>query len=384
MKLLRLVALWTLVALAAAPEALAESIAREQLSLQLGDWTSVAELAYPAEGTPPFPTVVLIPGSGVADMDHTVVSAFEYGPEGPASLSSIFRDIAQRLAEQGFAVVRYNKRYVTGPNQADFNRFYLLTLDDFLDDARSVVETAKAHPLVDEDRLFLYGWSEGSTLAAALVAERDDVAGLILQAPVVFPWKDTFVYQTLQVGWPYLVSLVEDGAITGNSLFRGIGGDGGFVAKSIMSYLVDPSGYASGMIRVNPALDSDQDGRIALGSELTMASLLRLMDSAFQPGGYLWIYGPDAALPTVGDRLTVLQVPLLILQGGRDANVPPEGAKVLHASLTRLGHPDVTLRWYPELGHSLGETESVEKDNFQPIASEPLDDVVGWLKERAL
>lgn len=34
---------------------------------------SKAELTYPTEGEAPFPREILIPGSGVADMDHTVV-----------------------------------------------------------------------------------------------------------------------------------------------------------------------------------------------------------------------------------------------------------------------------------------------------------------------
>ena len=362
--------------------ALAQSIARETLTLTFGGVSSTAELTYPAAGAGPFPTVVLIPGSGVADMDHTVVSPFDFGPQGPVTLSSNFRDIAEGLSERGFAVVRYNKRHVFGPNRADFMRFYQLSLDDFRADAEAVVEAAKAHPRVDGERLFLYGWSEGSTVASAIAAARSDIAGLVLQTPVVFPWKETFVYQTLNVGWPFIMGLAEDGAITSGSLMRGMTADGGMVAKSALSYLADPSGYMTGQLVVNRALDADQDGKLTIGSELTMSKLLEIMLSAFEPGGYFAMYAPGRALPPVGDWVGALDLPILILQGAMDANVPPEGAQILYDSLKRLGHPDVTLKWYSDLGHSLGKPPSVEQDNFQPIAEEPIADVAEWLSQR--
>ena len=79
---------------------------------------------------------------------------------GPGNARATSASIAEGLSERGFAVVRYNKRHVFGPNRADFMRFYQLSLDDFRADAEAVVEAAKAHPRVDGERLFLYGWSE--------------------------------------------------------------------------------------------------------------------------------------------------------------------------------------------------------------------------------
>lgn len=362
--------------------ALAHEIGRERFMVQFGGVESAVELTYPSRGGGPFPTVILIPGSGVADMDHTVISPFEFGPEGPRRLSAIFKQLAEGLSERGFAVARYNKRHVYGPNQADYARFYQLTLHDFLADAEAVVEAVKAHPLVDAERLFVFGWSEGSTLAAALAAGRRDIAGLVVQGPVVMPWRENFIYQALEVGWPYLLRFAEDGSITGGSITAAFYGDGGMVAKSILSYVIDPMYVATGTIGVNPALDADADGRLRLGSELTLSTLAGMIDAALAPGGYMYLYGPQLALPTVGDRMAELRLPVLILQGARDANVPARGAQILYEALLNLGHEDVALLWYDELGHSLGETPSVAADNFQPIAEKVIDDVAGWLLSR--
>jgi hypothetical protein len=64
-----------------------------------------------------------------------------------------------------------------------------------------------------------------------------------------------------------------------------------------------------------------------------------------------------------------------VLQGGRDANVPPAGAFKLNAALHG------SLRFYPALGHSLGRTPSLSADDFQPIDQQPLTDLACWLSE---
>ncbi len=359
----------------------AVDVDREQIEIELFDFVSDGELTYPANEDGPFPTVILIHGSGIADMDHTVTSPYEFGPTGPRVLSQNFREIAERLSGQGFAVLRYNKRYVTGVGQADYARFYQLSLQDMLMDAEAVLEAAKAHPKVDAENIIVYGWSEGSTIAAALAAERSDVAGLVLQTPVVYPWKETFMYQLFEVGFPYVLEFVEDGHFTISSIGRGMQGEGGLVAKSTLSYLVDPAYVSTGELSVNGILDTDGDGKLKFGTELTLSRLAGLIEQNFAPGGYFAMYGPQVALPTVGDRIGSLELPVLILQGGADANVPPQGADLLARGLSQVG-ADVTFYFYPELGHALGEATTRRTDNFQPIAETPLNDLAEWLKLR--
>src|SRR5258708_7031242 len=95
----------------------AATIERQELSINFGDFQTKAELTYPVQGSDPFPTVVLIPGSGPEDMNATICTA---GANGQTVLSHIFLDIANDLSAHGYAVLRYNKHYVTGPCQADY------------------------------------------------------------------------------------------------------------------------------------------------------------------------------------------------------------------------------------------------------------------------
>ena len=45
-------------------------IAREGLTIDLGDFQTKAELTYPADGDETYPTVILLHGSAAADMDY--------------------------------------------------------------------------------------------------------------------------------------------------------------------------------------------------------------------------------------------------------------------------------------------------------------------------
>ena len=370
--------LWVLVVMVMVSLAFAQGIAREPLSVNFGDFQAKAELTYPAGGKGLFPTVVLIPGSGPEDMDATIQS---FGADGkPVFLSSIFKQISNYLSENGFAVLRYNKHYVTGPGQADFQKFYTkLDLPQILADAGKVLKKAEANPKVDKKQIFLYGWSEGSTVAAALAAKHPELAGLIVQGPVTEPWRELFLYQIEKVGLPYLRQFSPDERVTVKTLKQLEAGDGGLVAKGMLNYLEDSSSFQTGTLKVNTALDVNKDGTLQK-SELTRAAFAKLLDDYLSPQGFGSIYAAGRALPDVMKQAPNLKLPVLILQGANDANVPPSGAEAFNAKLERVGNAEHTLELYPGLGHTLGKTPNVIKDNFQPMAERPLEDLVGWLE----
>src|SRR5690606_9452321 len=136
--------------------------------------------------------VLLLHGATPADMDFTVFSF-----DGRVK-SHILKDIAEHLSAQGFAVLRYNKRHVHGPGQFD-PAYGRLSLADLLEDAEQALDALLARPELGDKPVFVYGWSEGSLLAGALAASRDDIAGLILQGAVAEPATDLFRVQVAGV-----------------------------------------------------------------------------------------------------------------------------------------------------------------------------------------
>ena len=127
-------------------------------------------LALPKEGKAPYPTLILITGSGPQDRDETV---FGHKP---------FLDITRRLTEAGFAVFRYDDRGV-GKSTGIFMASHV---QDFVRDAEAVVKAMKEHKAVNAQRIFLLGHSEGSYIASKVATQDHSLAGIVSLAGPVF------------------------------------------------------------------------------------------------------------------------------------------------------------------------------------------------------
>ncbi|GHG01220.1 alpha/beta hydrolase [Deinococcus piscis] len=352
----------------------------EDTTLTLGDFQSPAQWTYPAQGAAQasrLPAVLLIHGSSPADMDFTYT-----GPQGQV-VSSIFGDISQALGRGGIASLRYNKRYVSGPGKVDYARFYgEADLDTFLADAQTALDTMRRNPRIDPEQIYVYGWSEGSTVAAELVRRNPEVAGLIVQGPVVLDWGELFEAQLTDVQLPYLRQ-VAPGGLSAENLAAVMGAPGaGLVARNAVGFALDPSSFAGGAPKLNPAFDRDGNGVIELDSEYLAGARQSLETQLNSPAGFLNMYSPARALPSVTAQAPQLKVPVLVLQGTNDANTPAAYLPRLTEALDTAG-VDHTVRLYPGLGHSLGPARSMVADDFAPVAEEPLRDLVQWVRGQA-
>jgi pimeloyl-ACP methyl ester carboxylesterase len=121
--------------------------------------------------TPPstrLPAVVLIAGSGPLDRDETA-----YG-------IPIFAQLANALADAGFAVVRYDKR---GVGQSG-GRSEFATLNDYAEDAIAVVKFLEKRKDIDPKRIALVGHSEGAAVALLAARRESKVRAVALIAGV--------------------------------------------------------------------------------------------------------------------------------------------------------------------------------------------------------
>ncbi|WP_433747211.1 alpha/beta hydrolase family protein [Falsibacillus pallidus] len=114
-----------------------------------------------------YPAVLIIAGSGAIDRNGN-------GPKGKFQFN-LYRELAHRMAELGFIVLRYDKRG-TGKSTKD-----LLSAGmwDLVDDAERCFLYLKEHPQVDRNRIIVLGHSEGTILGTAL-SERQKINGLML------------------------------------------------------------------------------------------------------------------------------------------------------------------------------------------------------------
>ena len=374
------------------------SVRRDGFTVDFGDFQARAELTYPASGSGPFPTVILIPGTGPYDMDFTLIDRMT----GQAK-SHILLDIANYLSANGYAVARYNKHFISGPRDqldpAALQRFYALPQKQLLADADTVYQTVKANPKVDPKQIIIYGWSEGTTHATQLVTTHPEIAGLVLQAPVAGSWKDTFSYQLLDVGVSFLRDVADtnkDGAVTLDEVLAALRGTPGTASGDAALMTLDlsqppPASPAPGTAspsapaapKLNAVIDANKDGKLDIANEIVPFFQGFFANFDQNAGGSPYAqYTTDKALPTIVSSLPAYKGPVLILQGANDANVSPEGAKQIDDALATASNSDHTLINYPNLGHSLGQAPSRNADNFQPIDAKPLADTSAWLNKR--
>lgn len=355
------------------PEPAVGAVARVPFEVDLGGWTSQAELVHPAADGPhgpgPYPVVLLIHGNGPHDMDVTL--------RGPDGTTQLFATIADVLGARGFAVVRYHKRFVKGPGRFDARFWREQSTFVFTEDAGKVLDAALSLPGCDRGSVFLYGWSEGTAVAAALAASRADIRGLVLQGVVGLPYREMVRGWILDVGLPYAAA--ADGTVTAASLDAALRGNGGLVAKLGASFFADPAARAQGRTAVSTLLDTDGDGALDAEREVRAASE-RLLEFAFGPNGNVYVYADGRTVPPVCDRAHELAaVPLLILQGENDASTPPRGAHAVGRAWLAAGSPDAAVWEFAGLGHTLGPAASPFDDCGRAPAEATLAPVAGWL-----
>jgi pimeloyl-ACP methyl ester carboxylesterase len=110
------------------------------------------------------PAVVLVAGSGSVDRDEPVAGI------------PIFAQLAAALAEQGFIVLRYDKR---GVGQSG-GRNERVTLQDYADDLITAVKWLEKRKDIDPRHIAVAGHSEGGAVAMLAATREKKIASLIL------------------------------------------------------------------------------------------------------------------------------------------------------------------------------------------------------------
>lgn len=151
--------------------ALPDAAVEEDITIEAEDGYPLnGKLTLPDEEGGPYPAVVLVHGSGPNDMDETI---FSYKP---------FQDIAYGLAEEGIAVLRYDKRtYTHGEKMVEELGAALTVKEETVDDAVEAARMLQADDRIQTDQVYINGHSLGGMLAPRIDDEAD-TAGMILLA----------------------------------------------------------------------------------------------------------------------------------------------------------------------------------------------------------
>lgn len=262
------------------------------------------------EGKGPFSLVVILPGSGPTDRDGN--------SPGMGVRTDAYKQLAAALAAKGIATLRYDKRGIGGSSLAIADE-KSLRFDTYVDDAIAWIAQERKDPRFN--RFFIVGHSEGS-LIGILAAQRTKLDG----------------YVSLDgAGRPAPVVLHEQ------------------IAKSAPNFLAQSDAIAAQLRLGQPVDDVPEE-------------LMSLYRPAIQPYLMSWFKLDPAA------ELAKLKIPVTIVQGEADIQVPVSDAKLLAAA-----DPSATLIVVPGMSHVLkhvaGTTQAEEMTAYTD-PSLPLDPAV--------
>ncbi|WP_404452127.1 alpha/beta hydrolase [Virgibacillus necropolis] len=288
------------------------------LSIDTGKGKLYGEVEIP-DGEGPYPVMIIIPGSGPTDRNGNSVAL-------PGKNNSL-KLLAEQLAENGIASVRYDKRGV-GKNQSTAISEKDLRFDRFVKDAVAWAE------MLAKDKRFsnvgIIGHSQGS-LVGILAAHETDV--------------DAFV------------SIAGAGRSIDQVLYDQL-------RKELPDDLTKES---------KDILDKLKQGKHVEDISQELQSVFR---PSVQPFLSSWMqYNP-------AEEIQKLDVPVLIVNGKRDIQVPVSEAKILHQA-----KKDAEFLLIPKMNHVLKEAPEDRKGNLQtysnpdlPLAQGLIDGIVSFLE----
>ncbi len=314
------------------PEITSDKYISEEVSFPSGEIKLAATLTIPKNEQKKHPAVVLISGSGPQDRNEDTI--------GPGGLKfGIFKQIAHYLSEDGISVLRYDDR---GTGQSEGN-FIEAAQEDLIEDVKAAVAYLRTRDDIFSLGIALVGHSEGAIIAPRVAAEDPNLAAIVLLAG------------TAETGDKILRQQF-------NFVLDGMELIGGERERALANY--------EKMLKVikGEPVDKEFEEKVKPQLEPQLKWLRSFIN-----------YDPLSVLDQI-------KCPVLIVNGGKDKQVFPHHARMIHKRLKELDIT-VSLKIYPDLNHLLIPSETGAYGEYAKQANEEkrlsqefLMYLKGWLR----
>ncbi len=313
-------------------------------------------LALPGTGAP-YAAAVLVHGQGPLDRDMSLAQVKSIAHLMP------FRTLAEHLAANGFASLRYDKRGV-GESGGDFGS---AIREDFAGDVLAALRFLKRHEAIIPDRVGLIGQSEGGILASMVASRSDDVAFIVLLAGPALSGREN-----LSLSFAMFAQASPANDLNVRDFRR------------LLDRLLD-------------LLDSDlpEDRKAAVRLPESVAphvinekTKMILGGAAVTAGQFVSILSSPCLRDTLESTpeiyLSKLTCPVLALFADRDKHVPAkENMAAMRRALEAGGNRNCTVETIPGCNHMFQRCDTGYPDEYfridHDISPEVLERVSGWV-----
>jgi len=306
-----------------------DSYTEQEVTVGQGSLALPGTLTLP-KGDGPFPTVVLVQGSGPHDRDSSIGG------------TKLFRDLAAGLASQGIAVLRYDKVTYEHSFKVGSNPKFTMKQES-VDDALAAVKLLKGNASIDTSRIFVAGHSQGGYAIPMLIAEdkNHNVAGTVVISGPSGKFADVLAEQQQE-----LVQRVKQLGIDADPYEQQAA-----QFTALANIVNDPQYTADHMPEQFP----------------------------LQPA--YWWFEQKNYVPA--ELAKSQSTPMLILQGENDWQVPIKQFEGWKTALK--DRQDVKFKSYPNVNHLLSVYQgvSIGAEYAQPsnVSENIVDDIATWIKE---
>jgi uncharacterized protein len=327
-----------------------DSFTEQPLTVVDGDFELPGTLTLP-KGDGPFPAVVLLQDSGPHDEDETI------GPNKP------FKDLAWGLASRGIAVLRYTKRTQKYGAKSNADPAKLTVNDEVVSDARAAVALLAKQPKIDGKQIYVVGHGLGGYLAPRIATGDPQIAGFVMLDANTQPLEKLTVDSVRYIA--------AEGAAQA-------------AAEAADKPTLAPKSSAAPAPKPAAQPDPQMEKAIARAEE----SAKEIESPTLKPGDTVTVLGgtmPASYWLDLRDYHPVevaeaLRIPMLILQGGRDFQVPPAGNFTVWQSA--FAHrKNVTLKLYPDLDHLMmfGTGPSLNYFKAGHVDEQVVTEIAAWI-----
>ncbi|TRZ44319.1 alpha/beta hydrolase family protein [Robertkochia solimangrovi] len=298
------------------------------------------------EGKGPFPSVVLVSGSGPQNRDSEIMG---HKP---------FWVLADHLSRNGIAVLRYDDRG-TAASKGDFKTATTL---DLANDAEAAFTFLLNQESSDKTRTGIIGHSEGGIIAPMIAERNDNIAFLILLAAPTLRGDKLMLLQKKKVeekSGVNPITIEKSQEIFGGAYYKIVNATPETaLADTLHTYFMDKFEGGIPESRLNTII-----------AQLTSPWMVGFMK-----------YDPEPVL----EKLTL---PILAIYGSNDLQVPPKpNLTIMQEALKKAGNQSATVLELRFLNHLMQESETGLPGEYglipQTLSPEVMNLISEWIKDQ--